>query len=141
MTGTRPSFTRLRERLRAREPLLGTFVKLPNTQPIEILGAVGFDFVVIDRENAPLGVAETDLMLLAARASDVAAARPPFLSHVPSGGPSRGCCRATIPRERRQPRPPIEDPLPDATLRPAMVAIVDRRGRHRPEHRASGNRS
>jgi len=62
-----------RERLRARAPLLGTFVKLPGTQPIEILGAAGFDFVVIDREHAPLGVAETDLLVLAARASNVAA--------------------------------------------------------------------
>jgi 2-keto-3-deoxy-L-rhamnonate aldolase RhmA len=59
--------------LRAREPLLGTFVKLPGTQAIEIIGAAGFDFVVIDREHAPLGVAETDLMVLAARASNVAA--------------------------------------------------------------------
>lgn len=72
MTGTRPPFTQFRERLRAREALLGTFVKLPSTQPIEIFGAIGFDFVVIDQEHAPLGPAEVDLMILAARASNVA---------------------------------------------------------------------
>lgn len=72
MTAARPSFTQFRERLRAREPLLGTFAKLPSTQPIEIFGSIGFDFVVIDQEHAPLGPAEVDLMILAGRASNVA---------------------------------------------------------------------
>jgi 2-keto-3-deoxy-L-rhamnonate aldolase RhmA len=46
---------------------------MPTTQAIEILGAVGFDFVVIDQEHAPLDKAMTDLMILAARAANVAA--------------------------------------------------------------------
>lgn len=71
-TGMRPPFTQFRNRLRARDPLLGTFVKLPTTQAIEIFGSIGFDFVVIDQEHAPLGRAEVDLMVLGARASNVA---------------------------------------------------------------------
>ena len=67
------SSTRLRERLVARESMLGTFVKLPSSQAIEILGAEGFDFVVIDAEHAPLDRAQIDLMILAARAVGVAA--------------------------------------------------------------------
>lgn len=66
------SFTQFRQRLIARDHLLGTFVKLPTTQAIEIFGTVGFDFVVIDQEHAPLDRAQVDLMVLAARASHVA---------------------------------------------------------------------
>lgn len=61
-----------RARLLAGAPMLGTFVKLPTTQVIEILGGLGFDFVVIDQEHAPLDRAQIDLMCLAARASGLA---------------------------------------------------------------------
>ena len=30
--------------------LLGTFIKTPVSHPVEILGAVGFDFVVLDQD-------------------------------------------------------------------------------------------
>jgi len=60
--------TRFRERLGAGEPMLGTFVKFPTSQGIEILGSEGFDFVVIDAEHAPLDRTQIDLMILAARA-------------------------------------------------------------------------
>src|SRR6202020_2885616 len=36
-------------------PLLGTFVKSASHQGVEILRAVGFDFIVIDQAHAPLG--------------------------------------------------------------------------------------
>uniref|UniRef100_UPI003100EC58 HpcH/HpaI aldolase family protein n=1 Tax=Neorhizobium sp. EC2-8 TaxID=3129230 RepID=UPI003100EC58 len=72
MTDPRPSFTTFRERLLARERMLGTFLKLPTTQVIEILGPLGYDFVVIDQEHAPLDRAITDLMIFAARASNIA---------------------------------------------------------------------
>ena len=36
-------------------PLLGSFVKSASHQGVEILRAVGFDFIVIDQEHAPLG--------------------------------------------------------------------------------------
>ena len=45
--------TTLRRRLLAREHLIGTFIKTPTTHATEILGALGFDFVVIDEEHAP----------------------------------------------------------------------------------------
>ncbi len=34
---------------------IGTFVKTPTTHATEILGMLGFDFVVIDQEHAPIG--------------------------------------------------------------------------------------
>jgi 2-keto-3-deoxy-L-rhamnonate aldolase RhmA len=62
-----------RSRLLAREHLIGTFVKTPTTHATEILGAVGFDFVVIDEEHAPFDRLAVDTVLLAARAAGMAA--------------------------------------------------------------------
>lgn len=62
----------LRGRLNSGEEMYGTFLKLPTTQVVEILGVVGFDFVIIDEEHAPLDRSTTDLIILAARASGVA---------------------------------------------------------------------
>ena len=72
MTGERPSFTTFHDRLLARERMLGTFLKIPTTQVIEILGALGYHFVVIDQEHAALDRGITDLMILAARAANIA---------------------------------------------------------------------
>jgi 2-keto-3-deoxy-L-rhamnonate aldolase RhmA len=52
--------------------VLGTFVKTPTTHATEMLGALGFDFVVFDQEHAPLSLSVLDPMILAARASNVA---------------------------------------------------------------------
>ena len=52
--------TLFRKRLLAREHLVGTFVKTPTTHATEILGALGFDFVVIDEEHAPFDRLATD---------------------------------------------------------------------------------
>jgi 2-keto-3-deoxy-L-rhamnonate aldolase RhmA len=61
-----------RERLRARELLLGTFIKTPVTHPVEIMGAVGFDFVVVDQEHAPFDRVDVDSLILAGRAAGIA---------------------------------------------------------------------
>lgn len=72
MTEQRPHFSTFRERLLSRHPMFGTFLKLPTTQVVEILGPIGYDFVVIDQEHAALGRDVTDLIILAARASNIA---------------------------------------------------------------------
>jgi 2-keto-3-deoxy-L-rhamnonate aldolase RhmA len=61
-----------RERLRARQLLLGTFIKTPVTHPVEIMGAAGFDFVVIDQEHAPFDRVDVDNLILAGRAAAIA---------------------------------------------------------------------
>jgi staphyloferrin B biosynthesis citrate synthase len=61
----------LRQRLLSSELLLGTFIKTPTTHATEILGGLGFDFVVIDEEHAPFDRVTIDNLLLAARASNV----------------------------------------------------------------------
>lgn len=63
-----PRHEKFREELLAGRRLVGTFLKMPTTQTVEILASVGFDFIVIDQEHAPLDRAATDLMILAARA-------------------------------------------------------------------------
>lgn len=71
MNSTTASF---RQQLRAPgRALLGTFVKSPSPQAIEILGDLGFDFVIIDAEHAPFDRGTIDHLLLAAKASGIAA--------------------------------------------------------------------
>ncbi|SNR61905.1 aldolase [Paracoccus sediminis] len=64
MTGTS-----LRARIRAGETVVGTFVKTPAPHVVEILGLAGLDFAVADQEHAPIGLAQMDMLAMAARAS------------------------------------------------------------------------
>jgi 2-keto-3-deoxy-L-rhamnonate aldolase RhmA len=64
----RPDPRAFRERLLAREPLLGTFMKTPSSHNTEIIAALGYDFVMLDEEHAPWTRATLDAGLLAARA-------------------------------------------------------------------------
>jgi staphyloferrin B biosynthesis citrate synthase len=68
----RPHFSSFRRRFAARQAVVGSFIKTPTTHATEIFGALGYDFVVIDEEHAPFDRAITDIVLLAARASNVA---------------------------------------------------------------------
>ena len=63
-----------RRRFRSRQATLyGTFIKTPTPHPVEIIGSVGYDFVVIDQEHAPFDRGSTETALLAARAYGLAA--------------------------------------------------------------------
>ena len=64
-----------RKRFTAGEQLLGTFIKTPTSHATEILGDLGFDFVVIDEEHAPFDRASIDVCLLAAKAAGTAGHR------------------------------------------------------------------
>jgi 2-keto-3-deoxy-L-rhamnonate aldolase RhmA len=76
----------LRQRIRAREPVLGTFVKTASHQVVEVLGINGLDFVVVDAEHAPFGMNTLDAMVLAGRAVDMPVlVRVPELEAVPIG--------------------------------------------------------
>jgi staphyloferrin B biosynthesis citrate synthase len=72
MMSPRPDPTQFRQRFLARETLLGSFVKCPTGHTTEILGSVGFDFVVIDEEHGPFDRVSTDMALMAARAGRTA---------------------------------------------------------------------
>lgn len=73
MADTRPPAKAFRSRLKKGEHMLGTFIKTPASHPIEIVGEVGYDFVVIDQEHGPFDRCAIDIGCLAARASDMAA--------------------------------------------------------------------
>lgn len=68
----RPAATAFRKRFLAGDLVLGTFVKTPTSHANEILGSIGFDFVVIDQEHAPFDRSTTDLAILGARAGGTA---------------------------------------------------------------------
>src|SRR3974390_246431 len=68
----RPHFSSFRHRFSARQAVGGSFIKTPTTHATEIFGALGYDFVVIDEEHAPFDRMATDVVLLAARASNTA---------------------------------------------------------------------
>jgi staphyloferrin B biosynthesis citrate synthase len=61
-----------RRRLLAGERLVGSFVKTPTSHTIEVLGDLGFDFVVIDEEHGPFDRLAIDHAILGARASGTA---------------------------------------------------------------------
>lgn len=61
----------LRARILAGERLVGCFVKTPAPQVVEVLGLGGLDFVVADREHAPIGTQTIDLMAMAGRSVDL----------------------------------------------------------------------
>jgi 2-keto-3-deoxy-L-rhamnonate aldolase RhmA len=81
--GSRPPPSTFRRRFAAREQLTGTFIKTPTPHAVEIVGTLGFDFVVIDEEHAPFNPEATDIALFAARASDTAG-----IVRVPSADPA-----------------------------------------------------
>lgn len=67
-----PSLT-FRQRLAANERLVGTFLKTPTSHATEIVGLLGFDFVVIDQEHGPFDRTSTDVALLAAHSLKIPA--------------------------------------------------------------------
>jgi 2-keto-3-deoxy-L-rhamnonate aldolase RhmA len=79
-----------RERLLARQVLVGTFLKTPTGHGVEIIGDAGFDFVVIDQEHAPFDRASTDVALAIACARGLPAlvrvAGPETILSVLDGG-------------------------------------------------------
>jgi len=63
----------LRERVTRRELMRGSFVKSTDPSSIEIFGAAGLDFVVIDQEHGVFDKATLNVALQAARAAAIPA--------------------------------------------------------------------
>lgn len=72
MSVPRPQPSEFRQRFATGEQLIGTFIKTPTTHATEIFGDLGYDFIVIDEEHAPIDRESVDTMLLAARAANIA---------------------------------------------------------------------
>ena len=63
------SKTKFRKALLGKELLVGTFVKTPHYQVVEILGLSGLDFLICDAEHAVLDRSTLDTMALAGQAT------------------------------------------------------------------------
>jgi 4-hydroxy-2-oxoheptanedioate aldolase len=50
--------SRLRERIRQGERIVGTILKLPSDEVVDVLGGAGLDFVMVDLEHSQLAEAE-----------------------------------------------------------------------------------
>jgi len=74
-------FSTLRTRMLSGERLLGTFIKTPSVEIIEILAMSGLDYACLDAEHAPFDRMRMDACLAVGRALDF-----PLLVRVPSGG-------------------------------------------------------
>ncbi|MBO0804087.1 MAG: hypothetical protein J2P25_13565 [Nocardiopsaceae bacterium] len=53
-------------------PPIGTFMKIPAVETVEIVKLAGFDFIVLDAEHALLSLADLNRMILVARAIGLA---------------------------------------------------------------------
>jgi len=68
---------RIKEKLRAGEPAFGVSVMIPSPQIVEMIGAAGFDWVLLDCEHGTLTLESVELMAMAAEACGITAiARP-----------------------------------------------------------------
>ena len=68
---------RMKEKLRAGEPVFGVSVMIPSPQIVEMVAAAGFDWVLLDCEHGTLTLESVELMAMASEASGVTAiARP-----------------------------------------------------------------
>lgn len=62
---------RMKEKLGAGEPAFGVSVMIPSPQIVEMVGRLGFDWVMIDCEHGALGPETVELLCLAAEASNI----------------------------------------------------------------------
>jgi 4-hydroxy-2-oxoheptanedioate aldolase len=68
---------RMKEKLRAGEPVFGVSVMIPSPQIVEMIAAAGFDWVLLDCEHGTLTLESVELMAMASEASGITAiARP-----------------------------------------------------------------
>lgn len=68
---------RMKQKLRAGEPVFGVSVMIPSPQIVEMVAAAGFDWVLLDCEHGTLTIESVELMAMAAEAGGITAiARP-----------------------------------------------------------------
>ena len=62
---------RMKEKLASGEPAFGVSVMIPSPQIVEIIGAAGFDWVLLDCEHGTLTLERVELMAMAAEACGI----------------------------------------------------------------------
>ena len=62
---------RMKAKILAGQPALGVSVMIPSPQVVEIVGRLGFDWVLIDCEHGTISIETVELMVMAAEASGI----------------------------------------------------------------------
>ena len=60
---------RMKEKIQAGEPALGVSMMIPSPQLVEMVGRLGYDWVLIDCEHGTISLETVELMVMAAEAS------------------------------------------------------------------------
>ena len=60
----------VKSRIAAGEPAIGSVVSLPEPFVAEMMGAAGFDFIIVDLEHAPLSIHQLQTALIAMRPTE-----------------------------------------------------------------------
>ena len=61
---------RMKQKLEAGEAVIGSVLSLPEPFVAEVMGAAGFDFLLVDLEHAPLSIYQLQTLLIAARPTE-----------------------------------------------------------------------
>ncbi len=59
------------EKIRNKQPLLGTWITIPHPEIVEILSNLPFDWLLFDMEHAPLSISDIEKMLMALKGTDI----------------------------------------------------------------------
>ena len=70
---------RMKEKLRAAEPVFGVSMMIPLPQIVEMIGAAGFDWVLLDCEHGTLTLVSVELIAMAAEACGITAIARPII--------------------------------------------------------------
>ena len=74
---------RIKQLIRSGTPALGLSMTITDPFVAEVVGAAGFDFVLIDTEHGPIAIDQLQSMLIALRGSvSTVLVRPPANDHV-----------------------------------------------------------
>jgi len=69
---------RLKTKIRAGEPTLGLFIKIPSPQVVELMAGTQFDCLILDAEHSAFGIDSLDRCIMAAHLAEI-----PVLVRVP----------------------------------------------------------
>jgi 4-hydroxy-2-oxoheptanedioate aldolase len=61
----------MKAKIRSGQPAFGVSVMIPSPQVVEMVGKLGFDWVLIDCEHGTISTESVELMIMAAEASDI----------------------------------------------------------------------
>ena len=62
---------RMKRKLLAGKPVFGVSIMIPSPHIVDVVGRLGFDWVLIDCEHGSIGIESVELMVMAAETAGV----------------------------------------------------------------------